>query len=210
MQPKVFGIGFQKTGTSSLGEALEHLGYSVIDYFGTTLPLDELRARYVELGLELAQKYDAVQDMPWPLMFRELDQAFPGAKFILTERDADTWYDSMVKHFGETPTPMRQMTYGEDAPAPAGNKERYHEVYLAHNDTVKAYFADRPNDFLILNLEKGDGWRELGAFLNRTDVPEGSFVHANKAEKRKTLGYQLERLKTRVKRKLGLMPDGKG
>jgi len=201
---KVFGIGFQKTGTSSLGKALEQNGYSVIDFYGTELPLDELRATYVARGLELARQYDAVQDMPWPLMFRELDQAFPRAKFVLTVRDTDSWYKSMVNHFGTTPTPIRQLTYGEDAPAPVGQEARYREVYEAHSRTVQDYFANRPGDLLVMDLEAGDGWPELGPFLGLASIPQGPFVHANPAAMRQTLGYRLKRRIYQVRRLLRL------
>ena len=203
---KVFGIGFQKTGTSSLGEALETLGYKVIDYYSNDITYDELRESYVDRGLELAEEYDAVQDMPWPLIFKQLDQRFPGSKFILTVRSSENWYSSMVKHFGTKETPMRQLTYGKDAPAPVGNKQRYINVFDTHNRGVIEYFSARPDDLLILDLEKGEGWAELGRFLNRSDVPQGSFVHANKAEVRDSINYRLRRRLNQARVKLGMKP----
>lgn len=178
-QPKVFCIGFQKTGTSSLRDALQTLGYSVTGVFGRDVPLGDLRETYVERGLKIAQEYDAVEDMPWPLMFRELDQAFPGSKFILTLRDTDRWYKSIAGHFGPNPYHIQQLTYGDDAPEPVNHEARYREVYDAHNAAVLDYFADRPEDLLEFWLERGDGWAELGAFLGLDPVPQGQFVHTN-------------------------------
>lgn len=183
---KVFCIGFQKTGTSSLRDALGQIGYSVTGVFGRDVPLDELRRSFVERGLEIAARYDAVEDMPWPLMFRELDAAFPGSKFILTMRSTDRWYRSIADHFGANPYHIQQLTYGDDAPAPVGHEQRYREVYEAHNAAVQAYFADRPDDFLEFWLERGDGWDKLGAFLGRDDVPSGQFVHTNSQNQRKS------------------------
>ncbi|MEO0462979.1 MAG: sulfotransferase family protein [Pseudomonadota bacterium] len=205
--PKVFCIGFQKTGTSSVRDALELLGYRVCGVFGREVALDELRQSYVERGLELARDYDAVEDMPWPLMFRELDAAFPGSKFILTMRETDRWYRSIAGHFGDNPYHIQQLTYGEDAPAPVGHEARYREVYDAHNDAVRTYFADRPQDFAEFWLERGDGWDRLGEFLDRKDVPGGPFVHTNSNSQRRTVRYRIR--KKLIKLGLPLKPmDG--
>lgn len=201
---KVFCIGFQKTGTSSLNQALTQLGYSVVSYYGDGLSYAQLRESYVRLGLELAAQHDAVEDMPFPLIFRELDEAFPGAKFILTQRETERWFASVLKHFGKKPNARRKLIYGEDAPFPDGNKERYCAVYEAHNSDVREYFSDRSEDLLVLNLEEGHGWKELGDFLGRSDVPDGAFVHANKANKRDTIGYRTKIFKNRIKGRLGL------
>jgi hypothetical protein len=199
---KVFCIGFQKTGTSSMRDALKSIGYRVAGHYGTDLPLEELRTRYVAMGLAMAKDYDAVQDMPWALIYRELDAAFPGAKFIYTMRDADNWINSMVKHFETRPSSVRQLTYGAEYPCPAGNEEAYKKVYLEHRSAVMDYFAGRPDDFLTMDLERGDGWAELGAFLGLKDVPQGPFVHSNPAEMRETLSYRLSTLKNRVANRL--------
>lgn len=186
-RPKVFCIGFQKTGTTSLSFALEQLGYRVSSVYDQRVPIAKLKATYVERGLERAKDYDAVQDMPWPLIFRELDEAFPGSKFILSMRDTDKWWNSIVSHFGANPAPLQQLTYGEDFAAPAGNEARYREVYENHNRDVLAYFADRPDDLLEFWLERGHGWNELGAFLGLDEIPDGEFVRANTSGQRATL-----------------------
>lgn len=190
---KVFCIGFQKTGTSSLRDALAQLGYRVCGVFGRDVPLDELRKTFVERGLEIAEDYDAVEDMPWPLMFSELDQKFPGSKFILTVRNTDRWYRSIANHFGDNPYHIQQLTYGDDAPAPVGHEARYREIYEAHNEAVRSYFADRPHDFLEFRLESGHGWKELGEFLGRDDLPEGQFVHTNSQTQRLTVANRVRR-----------------
>ena len=186
IENKVFCVGFQKTGTSSLRDALRSLGYKVAGVYGRGQDLASLQATYVEEGLRLAHEYDAVQDMPWPLIFRELDGAFPGSKFILLEREEESWFRSIAGHFGEQPDAMQELIYGADAGAPLGNKARYLEVYERHNEAVRAYFAERPQDFLVMNLQNGDGWNELGRFLG-VAVPDGPFVKTNTAQQRRSL-----------------------
>ena len=189
---KVFCIGFQKTGTSSMRDALRKLGYRVAGVYGRDQSLDQLRASYVEEGLALAREHDAVEDMPWPLIFRQLDAAFPRSKFILTLRHTGAWYKSIASHFGSTPDPIHQLTYGDHAPAPVGNEERYCEVYNAHNAAVRQHFADRPGDLLVMELAKGDGWEKLGSFLD-VPVPEGPFVRTNTAEQRNSLAQRIRK-----------------
>ncbi|NVE95725.1 hypothetical protein HUO12_12530 [Altererythrobacter sp. JGD-16] len=201
-QSKVFCIGFQKTGTTSMNKALSLLGYRVKSVFGRDLTLESLSEQYVRHGLEIAAGYDAVEDMPWPLLFRELDSRFPGSKFILTVRDTNSWFNSIADHFGTAPDVMQQLTYGADAPYPVGHETRYRGVYEAHNEIVREYFADRPSDLLQMDLATGHGWAELGSFLNRTDTPEGPFIRANSKEERESLSYRLKRKVQRMKQLL--------
>lgn len=189
---KVFCIGFQKTGTSSLRDALRTLGYDVTGVFGRKIKLAELKRRYVEIGLEIARQHDAVEDMPWPLMFRELDAEFPGSKFILTVRETDRWYKSIAGHFGDNPYHLQQLTYGDDAPAPVGHEARYREVYESHNAAVQAHFAGRPDDLLVMRLENGDAWDKLCPFLG-VPMMDTPFVHTNSSALRRTLGNRIRR-----------------
>ena len=177
---KVFGIGFQKTGTTSLGCALEQLGYrvrGVLDFWEENIP--EFIAQE---ALELVEDCDAVQDNPWPVLYRELDRRYPGSKFILTVRPTDRWIASVVKHFGRRSTPMREWVYGTRRPR--GNENVYIERYDRHNREVQAYFANRPTDLLIMDVSAGDGWDVLCPFLD-VEMQTTPFPRANDASSRR-------------------------
>ena len=80
---KVFCLGFQKTGTSSLDIALTQLGYEVVVYdaFRDLAQKQGLTwAEIEERALELASKFDAAKDTPWPLLYKQLDTAYPGSR----------------------------------------------------------------------------------------------------------------------------------
>jgi len=179
---KIFGIGFHKTGTTSLAQALKILGYSVTGPNGVNDP--DIACNAKRLIEKLVSHYDAFQDNPWPIFYRELCQDFPQAKFVLTYRDPKKWITSQVKHFGRQETPMRQWIYGKGCPE--GNEAVYLRRYQKHNQDVVAYFKKHGKPLLIMNFEKGDGWNQLCPFLNvqKPDVP---FPHANKAEVRARL-----------------------
>jgi hypothetical protein len=89
-----------------LGKALKVLGYKVTGPNGVNDAEIDKKAR--ELVFDLAKKYDAFQDNPWPLFYKELDREFPGSKFVLTVRDEVSWIKSQVSHFGYAETPMRR------------------------------------------------------------------------------------------------------
>lgn len=194
--PKLFGVGFHKTGTSSLGRALELLGYRVGGPFGVRDPAIAETA-WPEAEQRLAS-VDAVQDNPWPLLYRELDGAWPDAGFILTVRPTDDWWASVLGHFGGRSTPMREWIYGPGAGDPVGHEAIYRERYERHNAEVTDWFGDRPDALLVLRLAEGEGWPELCGFLGRP-VPDEPFPRVNVAGRVTTV---LNRSRDRARRLL--------
>ena len=116
---KVFGIGFHKTGTSSLGEALRILGFTPVANYSPEL-LPAIKEGDFELVRKHCESYQAFEDNPWPLIYRELDEMFPGSKFVLTLRPTESWLRSLTKHFGGSSTAMRQWIYGDAYGDPLG------------------------------------------------------------------------------------------
>ena len=178
-RPKVFCVGFQKTGTTSLQYALSKLGYRVGGVFSVK-DLDR-REQMFERAMELLPQFDAFADNPWCLYYREFDAAVPGSKFILTTRDPEKWYASACKHFGERWSQMHEWIY--DAPVPVGNKDTWIGRLLSHQEEVRAYFADRPGDYIEFDVSRGDGWQELCRLLDKK-VPTTPFPHLNTARTR--------------------------
>ena len=175
---KVFCIGFHKTGTTSLEVALQKLGYRVTGSFGTKDP--DIADKVYEMAYAKVADYDAFEDNPWPILYRELDERFPGSKFILTRRPAEDWIRSQVKDFASTETPMRRWIYGEDAGCPEGNEETYVARYERHNREVLEYFDGRRRDLLVIDFPNNEGWTRICPFLGH-EIPNEPFPHANKA-----------------------------
>ena len=171
LKSKVFCIGFHKTGTKSVGQALRLLGYRVVGPSGAQNPA--IADQAVVMGLALATESDAFNDNPWPLLYKTLDTSFPGSRFILTVRDEDRWMQSGFTYFGTKDTPMRRRIYG--AGTPRGNETAYLARYRRHNADVLDYFQGR-DDLLVLDLERGHAWRELCNFLN-VAAPYQPFPH---------------------------------
>lgn len=196
MKTKVFCIGFQKTGTTSIGQALEILGYRVTGGNWTRDPDVSKVAR--ERAMKTVPEFDAFQDNPWPLLYKEMDRAFPGSKFILTVRQPEQWIKSAVKGFGYDSSPVREWIYGKDAGSPIGNEDIWLRRYQEHNNEIIEYFRGREKDFIIMDLAAGDGWQKLCKFLE-TEEPYARFPHANPAHKK-----YIKRTIKLIKKRLGL------
>ena len=192
---KVFGVGMSKTGTSTLADCFQILGLVPVAGFNGKLkelvragrepdPVNDkfdydVRAPLVheeimEDILAVARSYVSFQDSPWYMLYPYLDRAFPGSKFILTERkDAETqaisdWYHNR----------RRGACQGTIDPTfLAAQIKKYQD----HNCAVREYFRDRDSDLLVVCWEEGHGWNELCSFL---DVPHPGvpFPHANPGE----------------------------
>lgn len=155
-ETKVFCIGFAKTGTTTLKKTLDMLGYRVAGY-DQFRGLSKDGVTYEDLaahGVATMEEFDACQDSPWSILYRELDRAFPGSKFIHVIRDRDAWIKSAVGDFSGHPNPMRMVIYG--SLVPEGNEAGWLEAYDRHNREVTEYFANRGEDFLQLKLEDLD------------------------------------------------------
>lgn len=176
-QTKIICIGWHKTGTTTMGDALLTLKYTVV---GAREDLVyPLMKNDTEAVMRVAEKFDALQDVPWAALYKELDQKFPGSKFILTLRDDHKWLQSAARHFGSQDIKMHEWLYGIGVLN--GNEQLYLERYQRHNREVLEYFSDRPQDFLIMNLEGGDGWEKLCTFLSK-DIPRKRFPHSNRGK----------------------------
>lgn len=179
---KVFGIGLNKTGTSSLGRALRRLGFRHLSH---SPRLTRALARGDMAPIEqAADSHDSFEDWPWPLVWREMDARYgDGARFILTRRASpERWLASLKAH-AERARPggiARRLAYGWDYPH--GREAEHLAVYERHNAAIRAHFAHpaRRHRFIELCWEEGDGWPALCRFLG-LPAPMQPFPHANPA-----------------------------
>lgn len=185
---KVFGIGFFRTGTTSLEKALRKLGYRARG--GATHPcskgpdgkwqsFDEMYGPVFKIIDESTtregRKYNAFTDEPWCHIYKELDERYPGSKFILTVRSLRSWLDSVTSFFDYSP--YREFIFGVGNPK--DGEGVYAEKYIKHNVEVVDYFSERPNDLLVFHLCDGEGWEPLCKFLDKP-IPRSGFPWRNK------------------------------
>jgi hypothetical protein len=179
---KVVGVGLPKTGTTSLGNCFRRFGFKHRSY-DMDLAV-RVKRNQLKPVLDDAEKYEAFEDWPWFSIYKELDQRFPGSKFILTLRkDTDTYVRSLRGHHerqGIRRDDFIKPHWWDDVfgvePA-EWDYEQSAQRYERHNREVREYFADRiDTDLLIVCWENGDGWARLSRFLNRRH-PDEPFPH---------------------------------
>ena len=178
---KVIGVGLNKTGTTTLAECLQVLGYRKHVSVRRDL-LASYRRGEMEPIFQVVEENESFEDWPYPLMYKELFFRFgERARYVLTRRkDAQAWLESLKRHSLRT-TPdkhLRLLAYGYSYPHGA---EAYHlDLYERHNRQVRDFFREQKAEHLLLELcwEEGDGWEKLCGFLNEP-VPSAALPHAN-------------------------------
>ena len=199
----VIGAGLSRTGTLSLHQALVTLGYESL-HFDLKRLQDVLDGASAHPNFRRYDDVDAVTDLPTAFFYRELAEAYPDSKIILTIRDVDDWWQSLLGHFEfyyvaeesrikhkigrrlgirslqEDPyhvvrRHLRNMVYGSPTPKEFLYKKRFND----HNASVIATIP--PDRLLVMDIAGGEGWSKLCAFLDRP-FPNVPFPHAHKSE----------------------------
>ncbi|MCB1686068.1 MAG: sulfotransferase [Pseudomonadales bacterium] len=199
MAIKVIGAGFGRTGTLSLKQALEKLGYAKCYHMmELDITRDEdlawcalHRGEAVDFD-HLFAGYQSSVDWPSCNFWREQLAHYPAAKVVLSERDPERWYTSVMSTIYPSSKAMRdvpdaavqrrvKMVYEVIWDGVFGGRieDRDHaiDVYLRHNQAVKdALPADR-----LLVFEAHQGWPPLCEFLG-TAIPDEDFPRVNTTE----------------------------
>ncbi len=173
---KIFCIGHNKTGTSSLHEAFKILGLnSIHDSYKSNALIDAAMQGNYKL-LHYLNDYQAFSDYPFFRYYKELDYEYPNSKFILNTRNVDNWLKSRIAH------DTRWNNNNLSKPARTISNSTLKHFFMSVESDIRKYFEDRPEDFIEMNVEDGDGWEKLCGFIEK-DVPNVSFPHSNKTIK---------------------------
>jgi hypothetical protein len=200
MALKLIGAGLGRTGTLSLKAALERIGYGPCYHMIEVLVSPERGRHWLEQTRSGAQDWDAIfhgyratVDWPAAAFWRELTGRYPDAKVLLSLRDADRWYDSVVN----TIYPVMMQGPPEGAPAVLhefhkmvyelifvrtfsgrlGDRAHAKRVFEEHNQAV----IDAVPASKLLVYRPGDGWEPLCRFVG-APVPGESYPHLNDTE----------------------------
>ncbi len=200
---KVFCIGFQKTGTTSIAVALEILGFKVAPELWRCIDANDYEppltyALILAMAHEQVPQYSAFADNPWPLLWRELDESYSDAKFILMTRSEQAWYKSLRRMFRYYRSPLQDFIYG--GTYPEDDETGYLRRFRQHNTEVLEHFKAKPHQLLELSMDKGPGWEPLCAFLGQR-IPDEPFPHKNTAiERNRQLKWHWLRLMRFIKK----------
>jgi hypothetical protein len=194
MPLNVIGAGVGRTGTYSLKLALTELGLGschhmeeVMKAAPTQIPLWLAAANGNPDWPTIYQGFHSAVDWPTARFFRELNQTYPDAKFILTTRDPDTWAQSfgatihkLITNSDQAPPHMQdwlamaQRIITQTGFPPGMDEQELSAAFSAHNDAVRAAIpAPR-----LLEFQVKQGWEPLCAFLG-LPVPDTAFPRTN-------------------------------
>jgi len=188
---KVFCIGFNKTGTTTIEQTLKDLGYKLGNQRKGENLLEDWAKRDFKRIIRLAKSAEAFQDVPFslPFTYQVMDQNFRNAKFILTVRDnPEVWYQSLIKFHSKiwsiennippTIEDLKSATYiYKGRPYKANRlifmtppdqpyeKESMIKYYLNHNLSIKNYFQHKANKLIVINVAKKGDYQKLCNFL---------------------------------------------
>lgn len=106
MGEKVFGIGWAKTGTTTLGTCLSILGFNHQSQ-NLTIIKDLERGNFRQFDL-LVENHDSFDDWPWIIYYEKLFAEYPNAKFILTKRESANWVKSYKNMLSSQKRPPKE------------------------------------------------------------------------------------------------------
>ncbi|MEM8857647.1 MAG: sulfotransferase family protein [Chloroflexota bacterium] len=206
----LIGVGFGRTGTSSTKLALEILGISPCHHMRALIDNQPLSQKWYDVTFNGKRNWDDVfagyqATLDWPAVtyWRELADYYPNAKLLLTMRDPDSWYDSMVK----TVLPVMDRPLDEKGSSAwlrrstsiklikndtfdglgLTNREATIKRFNAHNAEVQAAFG--PDRLLVWRVQ--EGWKPLCDFLEKP-VPNVPFPRSNSsAQFQDSMGTEL-------------------
>ena len=191
MPLEVIGAGFGRTGTDSMREALNILGFGPGHHMFEVIQNPEQKRRWrahvagEAIGwASLFEGHRSCVDWPSAHYWRELVAAYPSAPVLLTWRSAESWWESFEKTIAagiakHTDMQALAITIIKDQAFAGRPDDRAYaiSVYEAH---VKAVTETVPSGRLLVH-RLGDGWEPLCAFL-KVSVPNEPYPSANSGE----------------------------
>lgn len=189
---QIIGAGLGRTGTASLKLALEMvLGEPCYHMFELmNRPNDAQGWQTAADGgdpdwVSFLSGWGAVVDWPASSYYREMADAFPNAKVLLSERDAEGWWASaertIFSHRRKNPDHEDTSPLGIAASAAIAyvgvdplDKDVSIEAFTRHNAQVRKVI---PADRLII-WQPGDGWGPICNGLG-VAIPDEPYPHSN-------------------------------
>lgn len=198
MTLKVIGPGFGRTGTKTVKLALEHLGfgpchhmYEVFDDPPQVAHWQDFAAGKPVDFTEVFKGYRSQIDWPGAHVWRELAEAFPDAKVLLTRRPEESWYRSYSRTIGkfmrlyktlDLPPHIRDMADTMKIMVEntnfSGNSSDKDTAIAAYRQRTEEVTAAIPSNRLLI-FDVAEGWEPLCRFLD-VPVPKQPFPHENK------------------------------
>jgi hypothetical protein len=198
---KLIGAGFGRTGTASLKEALETLGYAPCYHMWELFEHPHHSSTWLSAAAgepmdwdTIFEEFQATVDWPGAAFWEQLVERYPDAPVLLSVRDPDAWYDSVAQTIYPASAAAAGSTFssGDDPTAAVINtiiwqgtfdgrfldREHAISVFEQHNERVRRCIP--PERLLVYNVK--EGWEPLCAFLGVPVPADTPFPHRNTKE----------------------------
>jgi hypothetical protein len=154
-----------------------------VDYERIIAPYRDDRAKITETLLPLIEKLQGFADVPFPALYAELNAIYPASKFILTTRDLDNWWQSVVRHWNlerrriRALMPFEYVQYNRYAEETLNyitikDEDLAKKLHATHVETVTEYFANQPGRLLCVSLNDPKIGDKISSFLGtQSGVP---------------------------------------
>ena len=193
MRPPIFHTGFHKTGTTSLLNFFLNLSIKTCDGIAEE-NFREIKEFYnstdkLKFLEKLILSFDAFEDFPWPIFYKEIFNRYPKSYFILTTRNSDAWIRSCKNHFCSSSEtyPIHELIYGINRGSPIGYEKEWISTYEKHNQDVIEFFSrNKDANFLHLKIDEEDNKEISKRILDFIDFPYSKtyLKTSNKARKK--------------------------
>jgi hypothetical protein len=197
MALKVVGAGFGRTGTLSLKNALEKIGFGPCYHMMEVFPRPEHVPMWHKLAFTGQMDWDlvfrdfqATVDWPAARWWREIAAHYPEAKVLLSVRDPEAWYKSMtdtiyqpMKHPVPDGVPelmrlQNEMVRRAILSETFDNRfeDKAHAIGVFNRHILEVREAIAPERLLVFDVR--EGWEPLCRFLG-VPVPSEPFPRLN-------------------------------
>lgn len=187
MTLEVIGTGFGRTGTDSMREALNMLGFGPCHHMFEVTDNPVMKARWRAFmdsdtpdWSALFEGYRSCVDWPSAHYWRELVAHYPQARVILTWRDPESWwtsYEATILRFVQTTQDRASVAVRIVEKAFGDHADDRAQMIAAYEAHVAAVIATVPKDRLLVH-NLGDGWEPLCAHLG-VPVPAEPYPSRN-------------------------------
>ena len=200
MTLSVIGSGFGRTGTMSLKNALEQLGFGPCHHMEEVFEHPEQVPHWeaVAAGKDVDWKsvfegYRSQIDWPGAHVWRELAAAYPEAKVVHSIRPEASWWNSFSKTIGKFFANYKDMPLPPHVSAMADAmmevivRQTFNGQFTDQTTALAAYRrrTEQVREAIpaerLLVFDVAEGWEPLCQFLE-VPVPDGPFPHLNRQD----------------------------
>lgn len=167
MRPRIFFIGFNKCGTSSLHRWLCDAGVNSFHGGADRGGVDVAIMINIAQGrpaLDGVDRHDAYLDLRMlHQRFRDFERDYPGSKFVLNTRPVERWLQSRINHLNGAYVPFLNL-YHDISLTSSEWADRWRREFVEHEAAVQQHFQSSRSPYLRFDIES-DRPAALAAFL---------------------------------------------